>query len=30
MGVCLEESAAAGDLALIDVQPGGVIPTTLA
>lgn len=30
MGVCLEESTGAGDLALIDVQPGGVIPTTLA
>jgi hypothetical protein len=30
MGVCIEEATGAGDLALIDVQPGGVIPTTLA
>jgi hypothetical protein len=30
MGQCIEESTGAGDLALIDVQPAGVIPTTLA
>lgn len=30
MGQCIEEATGAGDLALIDVQPGGVIPTTLA
>ena len=30
MGQCIEESSGAGDLALVDVQPSGVIPTTLA
>lgn len=30
MGQCLEEASGSGDLAMIDVQPGGVIPTTLA
>lgn len=30
MGQCIEEATGSGDLALVDVQPSGVIPTTLA